>query len=103
MGAPTNHVEEVTGRPAEDFETTARRYIANPALIDPRLKVPGMLGTLGFVLRMLITPSLDIDAYQRERGIPMLAKPVPAYDNPDWRASAQRQELNFINQNPGHR
>ena len=55
-----------------------------------------MLGTLGFVIKMLMTPSLDIDAYQHERGIPMLDKPVPAYDNPVWRASAERQELNFI-------
>jgi NAD(P)H dehydrogenase (quinone) len=96
MGAPTNHVQEVTGKPAENFATTARRYIADPALIDPRLKVPGMLGTLGFVIKMLVTPSLNIDAYQRKLGIPMLDKPVPAYDNPDWRASAERQELNFI-------
>ena len=30
MSAPTNDVLEVTGRPAEDFETTARRYAARP-------------------------------------------------------------------------
>jgi NAD(P)H dehydrogenase (quinone) len=30
LGAPTNDVLEVTGRPAEDFETTARRYTARP-------------------------------------------------------------------------
>src|SRR5579863_6147261 len=30
LGAPTNDVLEVTGRPAEDFETTARRYAARP-------------------------------------------------------------------------
>jgi hypothetical protein len=30
VGAPTNDVLEVTGRPAEDFETIARRYAAMP-------------------------------------------------------------------------
>ena len=30
FGAPTHVVEELTGRPAEDFETTARRYAAMP-------------------------------------------------------------------------
>ena len=30
LGAPTNDVLEVTGRPAEYFETTARRYAARP-------------------------------------------------------------------------
>lgn len=101
LGAPTSHIEEVTGKPPEDFEITARRYIANPALIDPRLEVPGVLGTLGFVMKMLMTPSLDIDAYQRKQGIPMLDKPVSAYDNPDWRTSAAREELNFIDPSMG--
>ena len=99
IGAPTSHFEEVTGKPAEDFESTARRYFSNPALIDPRLKVPGLLGTLGFVTKMLMTPALYTDAFQRERGIPMLDKPVPAYENPEWRASAERQKLHFIERN----
>src|SRR5215831_5393557 len=30
LSAPANDVLEVTGRPAEDFETTARRYAAQP-------------------------------------------------------------------------
>ena len=30
LGAPTTDVQEVTGRPAEDFETVARRYAALP-------------------------------------------------------------------------
>ena len=44
-------------------------------------------------VKMLMTPPLDIDAYQRQRGTPLLDKSVPAYDNPDWRALAERQEL----------
>ena len=55
-----------------------------------------MFGALGFVTKMLMTPSPDIDAYQRKLGIPMLDNSVPAYENPDWRASAERHELNFI-------
>lgn len=30
-GAPTDHVESLTGRPPESFETIARRYAASPA------------------------------------------------------------------------
>jgi len=30
LGAPTTDVLDVTGRPAEDFETIARRYAAQP-------------------------------------------------------------------------
>src|SRR5262249_6817313 len=30
LGAPTTDVQDLTGRPAEDFETIARRYAAQP-------------------------------------------------------------------------
>jgi len=38
VGAPTDHVQKVLGRPPESFETAARRYIAQPGLIAPGLR-----------------------------------------------------------------
>jgi uncharacterized protein YbjT (DUF2867 family) len=36
VGAPTDHVETLTGRPAENIETIARRYIQHPEFDCPR-------------------------------------------------------------------
>ncbi len=95
LGAPTEHVREITGAAPEDFESIARRYVADPRLIDPKLVIGSKLGAFGFLFRMLATRPPDVDAFERERGYPRLSNPVHAHNNPDWRAAAERQELHL--------
>jgi NAD(P)H dehydrogenase (quinone) len=70
LGAPTSDVLDVTGRPAEDFETIARRYAA----------LPHSWRTFGNWIRELaqfvITPlslGFNLDRYDRE-----LRRPFPS-------------------------
>jgi NAD(P)H dehydrogenase (quinone) len=63
LGAPTTDVLDVTGQPAEDFETIARRYAA----------LPGKQRTLGNWLREFaqfmiapLKPGFNFDRYDRE-------------------------------------
>ena len=72
FGAPTTDVLDVTGRPAEDFETIARRYAA----------LPSNRRTLGNGLRQfaqfMISPlgsGFDLDRYDRELRRPFPSKP----------------------------
>ncbi len=97
VGAPTDHVQQITGQPAEDFETIARRYIADPKLIHPALKIGSKLGAFGFLIRMLATRAADLDAYERSQGYPILRNPADAPNNPAWRAAAERQLL-YLNE-----
>jgi uncharacterized protein YbjT (DUF2867 family) len=114
MGAPTTDVLDVTGRPAEDFETIARRYAA----------LPGNQRTLGNWLRtfaqFLITPlvpGFNLDRYdrglrspfpsepqfapesevwRREHANPDTAKPAtPSHDNARFAARSRAQSLEF--------
>ena len=96
IGAPTDHVELVTGQKAESFEDTARRYLEDPTLIHPRLKVGSKLDAAAFMLRMMVSRVPDLDQWEREHGHPVLDNPVLAPDSKDWLASAQRQELNLL-------
>src|SRR5262249_50887195 len=64
VGAPTHHVEELTGRPAEDFETIARRYFAEPSLVIPGLQVGSKGKTLAFLIKMMLTPVPDLDRWE---------------------------------------
>jgi uncharacterized protein YbjT (DUF2867 family) len=82
LGAPTTDVLEVTGRRAEDFETIARRYAAQPR--NQR--------TLGNWLRefaqFLITPfspGYNFDRYDRELRRPFPSKPQFAPESEVWR------------------
>jgi uncharacterized protein YbjT (DUF2867 family) len=82
LGAPTTDVLDVTGRPAEDFETIARRYAAQPR----------NQGTLGNRLRQfaqfMMAPfslGFNFDRYDRELRRPFPSEPQLAPESNVWR------------------
>ena len=82
LGAPTTDVLDVTGRPAEDFETIARRYAAQPR----------NLRTFGNRLREIVhfllgplSPGFDLKRYDRELRGPFPSAPQFATDSTVWR------------------
>jgi len=96
IGAPTDHVREVSGIEPEGFESIARRYTQKPSLIHPALRVGSKFKAIGFLVKMMATPAPDFDAWERERGYPLLRDPVLAQDSPEWQRTAQRQRLNLL-------
>ena len=82
LAAPTTDVLDVTGRPAEDFETIARRYAA--PFRDQR--------TLGNWLREFarfmvtpLSPGFNLDRYDRELRRPFPSQPQFAPESQVWR------------------
>ena len=93
VGAPTDHVQQILGRPPESFETIARRYIAEPDRIYPGLRAGTKLEALAFMVRMMLTRAPDVDRWAREQGHPMLRKPLLAHDSREWREAAEKKQL----------
>jgi NAD(P)H dehydrogenase (quinone) len=82
LGAPTTDVYDVTGRPAEDFETIARRYAAEP-------RNQSTFGNwfrefAGFMIATL-SPGFNLDRYDRELRRPFPSEPQFAPDSKVWR------------------
>jgi NAD(P)H dehydrogenase (quinone) len=82
LGAPTTDVLDVTGRPAEDFETIARRYAV----------LPDNLRTFGNWLRAFaqsliapLSPGFNLDRYDRELRRPFPSNPQFAPEAHVWR------------------
>jgi uncharacterized protein YbjT (DUF2867 family) len=96
IGAPTDHVEAVTGQKPESFESIARRYIRKPELIYPGLEIGSKLEALAFMVRMMLTRVPDLHQWERERGHPLLTDPVLAQDSAEWRATAEQRLLNLL-------
>ncbi|CAN0299799.1 unnamed protein product [Discosporangium mesarthrocarpum] len=88
MGAPTKDVEAVTSRPPEDFETTARRYFANPELVYPGLTAGSRLSAFAFLIRMMAARPRDLAAWERDRGYPLIDNAELAHENEAWRKHA---------------
>lgn len=95
-GAPTDHVEIVSGQKPESFESTARRYLANPSLIHPIVTDGGKLEAMAFLIRMMLTRVPNFDQWERDRGHPILNTHQIATDNKEWLASAENQELYLL-------
>ena len=82
MGAPTTDVLEVTGRPAEDFETIARRYAALPR--NQRTFGNWLREFAQFVMAPF-SPGYNFDRYERELRRPFPPDPQFAPESGVWR------------------
>lgn len=102
LAAPTDHVAAVCGTAPEDFETTARRYFANPELVYPGLAAGSKLSAAWFLIRIMATRPRDLDAWERDRGYPLIEDAELAHENSLWRAHAENFETEIASQFPAH-
>ena len=84
VSAPTSVVKEIVGRDPEDFETIARRYIANSSVAKP--SVVNKLRAVKNLTKVMLTRVADLETYQRVQGHPSLENPEFCYENKEWRA-----------------
>lgn len=87
-GGLTNVMEQLTGRPAESFETTSRRYA----------ELPSARQTLGNRLRAFANfnitpfyPGYNLSAYERSLELPVPAKPLFCMQDDRWTKSRRSQ------------
>ena len=81
VGAPTTDVLDVTGRPAEDFETIAHRYAALP----PNRRTAGnWLRQLAQFVVTPLTPTYNLARYDRELRRPFPSQPRLAPESQVW-------------------
>lgn len=81
VGALNQDVLEVTGRPAEDFETIARRYAAAPQC-QPTLG--NRLRQVKDFLLLPLRPGYDLNGYARSLNLPQPQRPLYAMQSGTW-------------------
>jgi NAD(P)H dehydrogenase (quinone) len=81
LGAPTTDVLDVTGRPAEDFETIARRYAALP---QNQRTLENWVRELAQFVTAPLRPGFNLDRYDRELRRPIPSDPQFAPDSKTW-------------------
>jgi hypothetical protein len=82
FGAPTTDVLDMTGRPAEDFETIARRYAALP---HNRRTLGNWLREFAQFMMGPFSPGYNFDRYDRELRRPFPPGPQFAPESEVWR------------------
>ncbi len=87
-GGTNNVVEQVTGRPAEDFETTARRYASLPFA---RRTFSNRLRALANFALVPFHPGYNLDRYDRQQLHPVPPHPRLAIDDERWKSEHHLQ------------
>jgi uncharacterized protein YbjT (DUF2867 family) len=82
-GAPTSDVPDVTGRPAEAFETIARRYAAQP---HNQRTFSNWIRELGQFMTAPFAQGANLDRYERELRRPFPSAPRFAVESAVWRS-----------------
>jgi NAD(P)H dehydrogenase (quinone) len=96
VGAPSGHVEELTGRPSEEFESIARRYFVDPDQIVPGLRAGSKLGAFAFLGRMLLARVPNFEKWEDEHLLPRILAPELAQNSKEWRRHAAAKELYLL-------
>ncbi len=89
-GAPTTDVPDVTGRPAEDFETIARRYAAQPR---NQRTFSNWIREFGQFMTAPFTRLFNLDRYDRELRRPFPSSPRFAAESAIWRREHDISDL----------
>jgi hypothetical protein len=87
-GGVNDVVEDLTGNPAETFETTARRYAAKPFA---RQTVFNRLRAAAEFMVTPLWPGYDVKTVNRRLGFPVPPNPSLSIDDPRWRAEHSLQ------------
>ena len=82
LGAPTTDVLEVTGRPAEEFETIARRYAVQPR---NQRTLGNWLREFALFMMAPLSPGFNFERYHRELRRPFPSWPQSAPESKVWR------------------
>jgi NAD(P)H dehydrogenase (quinone) len=80
--APTDHVLRATGREAESFETTVRRYADGP---NTQSSFRNRFAALAQLAKILLTPTLDFDSFTRTSSLPATPSPRLSVGDDRWR------------------
>ena len=96
MGGPTDVVEQITGRPPEDFGTIARRYVAE--MPEAKRTVGNQLKAIWGFTKMLLTKAPNTEAYERAWELPELSTTRFASENQAWRSSHDRRYAYSVGQ-----
>jgi len=79
----TNVVKDITGREPEDFETIARRVFAG--MPEAEQSFGNKLKAVRNFIRMLLIPTPDMAAYERQQSFPQLKHGMKhSIENADW-------------------
>lgn len=85
IGAPTDAVQNVSGRSPEDFEAIVHRYVNVSSMA--RQTMGNKLRAIGNLVKAMATPAPDPDRIAERLALPRIANSTLAADSAEWKSS----------------
>jgi NAD(P)H dehydrogenase (quinone) len=98
LGGPTDVVQEVTGRPPEDFVSITRRYAASDPMA--RRSLGNTLKVLANGVRIALASPMNVERWEREHGLPRISHAEECVDASEW-IESHATPLAFSVRRPG--
>ncbi|MFQ5418797.1 MAG: hypothetical protein ACE5FD_01460 [Anaerolineae bacterium] len=83
LNAPTNVVQEIVGREADDFETITRRYLEGKSVVAQTFgnKMRAMIN----MMKVGFTPAWNMEKFEQEQGFPQFKHMRLSAESEEWR------------------
>lgn len=84
LNAPTTTVQDIVGKPADDFETITRRYLKDNPMVKQSML--NKLKTMGIMMKAMTTSKWKMTGYEKNQGFPIFKNMMPSNDSEEWKS-----------------
>lgn len=84
INAPTTTVQDIVGKPADDFETITRRYLKGNSMV--KQSILNKLRTMGIMMKAVTASKWNMTEFEKNQGFPIFENMMPSNDSEEWKS-----------------
>lgn len=84
LNAPTSTVQDIVGKPADDFETITRRYLKDNPMV--KQSILNKIKTLGIMMKAMTTSKWKMSEFEKNQGFPLFEKMMLSNESEEWKS-----------------
>lgn len=84
INAPTTTVQDIVGKPADDFETITRRYLKDNPMV--KQSILNKFKTMGIMMKAMTTFKWKMTEFEKNQGFPIFQNMMPSNNSEEWKS-----------------
>lgn len=84
INAPASTVQDIVGKPADDFETITRRYLKDNLMV--KQSILNKFKTMGILMKAMTTSKWKMTEFEKNQGFPIFKKMMLSNDSEEWKS-----------------
>ena len=88
LNAPTTTVQDIVGKPADDFETITRRYLKDNPMVKQSML--NKLKTMGIIMKAMTTSKWKMTEFEKNQGFPIFKNMMLSNESEEWKSEHKK-------------